>query len=88
MFPCFLLVSEVWDITLGIGPCFPLAGGLCKFYANAIGERPIPRQQLLEQYKQEANPHTQEANPLLSVNNYTPLLISGNYKNKQLTLLS
>jgi hypothetical protein len=28
------------------------------------------------------------ANPLLSVNNYTPLLISRNDKNKQLTLLS
>jgi hypothetical protein len=27
----FLLVSSVWKISLGIGPCFPLAGGLCKF---------------------------------------------------------
>ncbi len=30
-FPCFLLVSRVWDISSGIGPYFPLAGGLCKF---------------------------------------------------------
>jgi hypothetical protein len=28
----------------------------------------------------------QQANPLLSVNNYTPLVISRNDKNKQLTL--
>jgi hypothetical protein len=79
-FPCFLLVSKVWDIPSGIGPCFPLAGGLCKFYANAGGKRPMQRQPLLVQYKQ--------ANPLLSMNNFTPLVISGNDKNKQLTLLS
>jgi hypothetical protein len=30
----------------------------------------------------------QQANPLLSVNNYTPLMISENDKNMQLTLLS
>jgi hypothetical protein len=65
----------------GIGPCFPLAGGLSKFYANARGKRPIQRQPLLEQYKQQAN-------PLLSMNNYTPLVISRNAKNKVLTLLS
>jgi hypothetical protein len=32
--------------------------------------------------------YKQQANPLLSINNYTPLVISGNDKNKQLTLLS
>jgi hypothetical protein len=37
-FPCFLLVSRVWEISSGIGPCFPLVGGLCKLYANA-GEK-------------------------------------------------
>jgi len=58
-----------------------LAGGLLEFYANAGGKRPIQRQPLLVQYKQQAN-------PLLSMNNYTPLVISGNGKNKQLTLLS
>jgi hypothetical protein len=31
-------------------------GGLCKFYANAGGKRPIQRQPLLVQYKQQANP--------------------------------
>jgi hypothetical protein len=36
-FPCFLLVSKVLEISSGIGPCFPLAEGLCKFYANAGG---------------------------------------------------
>jgi hypothetical protein len=65
-FPCFLLV---WDISSGIGPCFPLAGGLCRFYANAGGKQPMQRQLLLVQYKQQANPN-------LSVHNYTPLVIS------------
>jgi hypothetical protein len=65
----------------GIGPCFPLAGGLCKLYANAGGKQQIQRQLLLVQYKQQANPH-------LSMNNYNPFVPSGNYKNKQLTLLS
>jgi hypothetical protein len=65
----------------GIGRCFPLAGALCKFYANAGGKQPIQRQPLLEQYKQQAN-------PLLSMNNYSPLVISWNIKNKQLILLS
>jgi hypothetical protein len=78
---CFLLFSRVCDISSGIGPCFPLAGGLCKIFANAGGKRPIQRQPLLAQYKQQAN-------PLLSMHNYTPLVISGNDKNKQLTLLS
>jgi hypothetical protein len=36
---------------------------------------------LLVQYKQQTN-------PLLSMHNYTPLVISGNDKNKQLTLAS
>jgi len=27
-FPCFLLVSRVWNISSGIGPCLQLAGGL------------------------------------------------------------
>jgi hypothetical protein len=44
-------------------------------------KRPIQRQPLLLQYKQQAN-------PLLSMNNYTPLVISRNDKNNQLTLLS
>jgi hypothetical protein len=26
------------DISSGIGPCFPLTSGLCKFYANAGGK--------------------------------------------------
>jgi hypothetical protein len=39
------------------------------------------RQPLLMQFKQQAN-------PLLSMHYYIPLVISGNDKNKQLTLLS
>ncbi len=74
-FHCFLLVSRVQDISLGIRNCFP--GGLCKFYANVGGKR----QPLLVQYKQQANPP-------LSMNNYTPLVISRKNKNKQLSLLS
>jgi hypothetical protein len=41
-----------------------LAEGLCKFYAKAAGKRPIQRQQLLVQYKEQAN-------PLLSLHNHT-----------------
>jgi hypothetical protein len=58
-----------------------LAGELCKFYANAGGKGPIQRQPLLVQYNHKAN-------PLLSMNIYTPLVISRNGKNKQLTLLN
>jgi hypothetical protein len=36
---------------LQVSPCFPLAGGLCKFYANTGGKPPILRQPLLVQYK-------------------------------------
>jgi hypothetical protein len=75
------LASRVQVISLGIGPCFPLAGGLCKFYVNAGGKQPIQRQLLLVQYKQQAN-------PLLPIHNYTSLVISRNDKNKQQTLLS
>jgi hypothetical protein len=52
----FLLVSGVWDISSGIGPYFPLAGGLCKLYANAGGKLQINHQPLLVHYKQQANP--------------------------------
>jgi hypothetical protein len=36
-------------------PCFPLAGGLCKFYANVVGKQPIQHKPLLDQYKYQAN---------------------------------
>jgi hypothetical protein len=72
------LIGRVWDISSAIGP---FLGGLCKYYANAGGKRLIQRQPFLVQYQQQAN-------PLLSVNNYTPLGISRKEKNKQITLLS
>jgi hypothetical protein len=75
------LVSRVWGISSGIGPFFPSAGGLFKFYANAGGKRPIQRQLLLVQYKLQAY-------ALLLMHNYTPLVISRNDKHKQLSLLS
>jgi hypothetical protein len=78
---CFLLVSRIWQVSSGIGPCFPLACGLCKFKASTGEKQQIQRQLLLIQYKQQAN-------SLLSMNNYTPLEISRNNENKQLTLLS
>jgi hypothetical protein len=69
-FPCFLLVSGVWDISSGIG--------LYKFYANARRKRVIQRQPLLVQYPQ------QQANPILSMNNYTretvPFKVTGQRK--------
>ena len=46
----------VWYISSYIGLCFPLAGGLGKFYANAGGKQQIQCQLLLVQYKQQANP--------------------------------
>jgi hypothetical protein len=72
------LVSRVWEISSGIGPGYLLAGGLCKFYANAGRKQPMQRQLLLVQCKQQAN-------PFLSMNNYTPLVICMKDKNKQLT---
>jgi hypothetical protein len=57
-----------------------LAGGLRKFYANAGVKQHIQRQLLLVQNKQQAN-------PILSMNNYTPLVICRNDKNKQLTII-
>jgi hypothetical protein len=48
--------------------------------------------QILRQSRRKTpNTHAQykqQANPLLSMHSYTPLVISGNDKNKQLTLLS
>jgi hypothetical protein len=73
--------QEYWDISSGIDPCFPLAGGLCKFYANAGGKRSIQRQPHLVHYKHQAN-------LLLSMHNYILLVISRNDKNKQLKFLS
>jgi hypothetical protein len=63
---------QFWDISSGIGPCFQLAGLLCKFYTNRGGKLPIhvQRQTLLVQYKQQAN-------PLLSMHNYTHLWLAG-----------
>jgi hypothetical protein len=71
------MIIKVWEISSGIGHCFPLAGRLC----NASGKRPIQRQPLLVKFNQLAN-------PLLSVHHYTPLVISRNDKNMQLTLRS
>jgi hypothetical protein len=50
------------------------------FFANARGKRPTQRKPFLVQYKQQAN-------PLLSMNNYTQVVISVNEKNWQLKLL-
>jgi hypothetical protein len=62
-------------------PLLPIDWKIVQILRHAGGKRPIQRQPLLVQYKQQAN-------SLLSRHNYTPLLISGNDKNKQLTLLS
>jgi hypothetical protein len=45
------LKTGVWaEISSGIGPCFPLAGGLCN------RKRPIQRHPLFVQYNQQTNP--------------------------------
>jgi len=43
-------------VGMGIGPCFPLAGGLCKlkFYANVGGNRSVQSLRLLVQYAIQA----------------------------------
>jgi hypothetical protein len=53
----------------------------CANFTPTPEKRPIQRQPLLMQYNQQAS-------TLLSTHKYTPLVISGNDKNKQLTLLS
>jgi hypothetical protein len=65
----------------GSGPCFPLTGRLCKILSQRHRKITNTAPTTLVQCKQQAN-------PLLSMNNYTPRVISGNDKNKQLTLLS
>jgi hypothetical protein len=62
-------------------PLLPNGWRIVQILRHAAGKRTIQRQLLLVQYKQQAD-------PLLSMNNYTPLVISRNDKNKQLTLLS
>jgi hypothetical protein len=72
-------LASYWSAgSSGIDPCLPLAGGLCKFYANEGGKQPLQRQILLVQYEQQAN-------PILLTHNYTQFVISRNNKNKQLT---
>jgi hypothetical protein len=62
-------------------PLFPIGWRIVQILRqNAGGKQPIQRQLLLVQYKQQTK-------PLLSMQNYTPLVFSGNDKNKQLTLL-
>ncbi len=57
-----------------------MGGRFSKFHANAGGQQQIQRQLLLVQYKQQAN-------PLLSMNKYTPHVVNRNDKNKQLTII-
>jgi hypothetical protein len=58
--------------------CFPLAGGLSNIFRQRHRKttNTVQHQPLLVQYKHQAN-------PLVSMHNYTPLVI-----NKQLTILS
>jgi hypothetical protein len=62
-------------------PLLSIGWNIVQILRQRRRKTPIQRQQLLVQYKQQAN-------PLLSVHNYTPLVISRKDKNKQLTLLS
>jgi hypothetical protein len=63
-------------------PLLRIGWRILQFYAKARGKRLIQRHQpLLLQYKNQAN-------SLLSMNIYIPLMIIRNYKNKKLTLFS
>jgi hypothetical protein len=73
------LVSRVWDISSGIVSYFPWLDDCANFM-------PTPEENT------NSAPTTiiaiqAQANPRLSMNNYTPHVISRNDKNKQLTLL-
>ncbi len=61
-------------------PLLPIGWRIVQILRQRL-RKPIQRQLLLVRYKHQAN-------PLLSMNNYTPLVNSRNDKNKQLTLLS
>jgi hypothetical protein len=63
-------------VNAGLADCFPLAEGLCKFYAKAEGNNYHSANYKI-QYKQQAN-------PLLSIHNYTTIV--RNDKTKQLTI--
>jgi hypothetical protein len=60
-------------------PLLPMGWRIVQIYANDRGKQP-KRQLLVVQYKQQAN-------PLLLTQYYTPLVISWNDKNKQLTFI-
>jgi hypothetical protein len=71
----------VWDISSGIGPCFPLAEGVGKFYTYAAEQND-------EYIAKTSLSAIQAANQSTPIDNYIPLVISGNAKNKQPTLVS
>jgi hypothetical protein len=75
------LVSRVWDISSCIGHFFlPIGWRIAQIVCQHQRKTANKQQPQLVQYKQQAY-------PLLSMHNYTPLVISGNDKNKQLTSL-
>jgi hypothetical protein len=82
LFKCFLdsYVSRVWEISLGIGPWLPVGWRIVQSLHQRRRKMTMNQPLLLQ--------HKQQANPLLSMHNYTTLVISGNYKNKQPTLSS
>jgi hypothetical protein len=75
------LASRVWDISSGIGLCFPLDAGLCKLYTNA-GRKMTNTATTTLSARQGAN-QSYFINAQLSSS-----LITGSDKNKQLTLIS
>jgi hypothetical protein len=61
-------------------PLLPIGSGIVQILRQCRGKLQIQRQLLLVQYKQQAN-------PLISMDKYTPLVISRNDKNNQLILI-
>jgi hypothetical protein len=61
-------------------PLLHIGWRIVQILRYAGGKQPMQRQLVLAQCKQQAN-------PVLSINNYTPLVISRNDKHKQLKLL-
>jgi hypothetical protein len=86
MFPCFLLVSRVWDIYIHINYIYIQILTLASHWLDDCAWKFTP---MLEENGQYSAKHSwcntsNKAIPLSAMNNYTPLVISRNEKNNVL----
>jgi hypothetical protein len=78
----FLLLNGQQDLVdfFRYRPLLPIGWRIVQILRQRRGKQQIQHQLLLVQYKQQAN-------PLISMDKYTPLVISRNDKNNQLILI-